>query len=102
MCALRHAGIGYIAYGMMFNGPEFLNKRTAVGLSDPVCARQHFRTIAEAFVKQHPQAIFAQVGVGVGLGVGVSFVAWGDVTKRVFHWTCCSGHSCKRGTLTRP
>lgn len=60
---LLPAGVGYLAYGLMHNGPEFLNKRTAVGLSDPVCDPQHYATIAAAFLQQHPEAMFAQVCV---------------------------------------
>jgi hypothetical protein len=56
------SGIGYIAYTMMFNGPEFLNKRTALALSDPVCDPQHYAHIAAAFLQQHPRAMFCQVG----------------------------------------
>ena len=61
------AGIGYIAYGMMHNGPEFLNVRTAVALSDPVCAVHHYGIMAEAFLKVHPKAMFAQVSKALGL-----------------------------------
>lgn len=53
--------MGYIAYAMMYNGPEFLNKRTAVVLSDPVCDVQNYRAIAQAFLQLHPGAMFAQV-----------------------------------------
>jgi len=51
----------------MSNGLEVLNKNTAVGLSDPVCDRQHFRTMAEAFIKEHPKAIWVQVRGGRSL-----------------------------------
>ncbi|KAF6256765.1 hypothetical protein COO60DRAFT_1461507 [Scenedesmus sp. NREL 46B-D3] len=30
-------GVGYIAYAMMYNGPDWLNIRTPVSLGDPIC-----------------------------------------------------------------
>jgi len=62
-------GLGYIAYAMMFNGPEFLKNRTAVVLSDPVCNKEHYCAIAEAFIKEHPKAMFAQVSLQPASGL---------------------------------
>lgn len=62
-------GLGYIAYAMMYNGPEFLRKRTAVVLSDPVCDKEHYSAIAEAFIKEHPKAMFAQVNLQSASGL---------------------------------
>lgn len=67
-CCFAFPGIGYIAYALMSNGLEVLNKKTAVGLSDPVCDKQHFRTMAEAFIKEHPKAMWVQVrSIAAGL-----------------------------------
>lgn len=55
------AGVGYLAYAWMYNGPEVLNIRTPVVLSDPVCDAQEFKNITQAFLQKHPQTIFAQV-----------------------------------------
>lgn len=38
-----------------------LEKVTPTGLSDPVCDRRHYRTMAEAFLREHPNALFVQV-----------------------------------------
>lgn len=56
------AGVGYLAYAWMNNGPDLLSIRTPVVLSDPLCDAQHFGAIAQAFVEQHPETMFAQVG----------------------------------------
>jgi hypothetical protein len=48
-----------------------LQQQQAVGLSDPVCAPEHRRMMAEAFLREHPDGIFVQVGVGVGVSVGM-------------------------------
>jgi lysylphosphatidylglycerol synthetase-like protein (DUF2156 family) len=45
----------------MFNGPEFLRVLTPVGLSDPVCDARHYATMAQAFLEQHPEAMWVQV-----------------------------------------
>lgn len=91
---LLPAGVGYMAYGMMHNGPEFLNKRTAVGLADPVCDPQHYATMAAAFMEQHPEAMFAQVGAG-GLGWGLhGHACLGGARKGLglcLHGPFCSG-----------
>ena len=52
----------------MVNGFEMMNVKTAVGLSDPVCDKQHFRTMAEAFIREHPKAMFVQVTAGQIVG----------------------------------
>eukprot|EP00775_Hariotina_reticulata_P001702 gene1702-2047_t len=54
-------GIGYLAYALMSNGPEFLNILSPVVLSDPVCNPGHFEVFAKAFLQQHPTAMFMQV-----------------------------------------
>ncbi|WIA39196.1 hypothetical protein OEZ86_005321 [Tetradesmus obliquus] len=59
--------VGYIAYAMMFNGPEFLNIKTPVALGDPICDPANFALIAGAFLKQHPKAMFMQVSAAFAL-----------------------------------
>jgi phosphatidylglycerol lysyltransferase len=54
-------GIGYIAYAMMYNGPDWLNIRTPVALGDPICNPANFAAIAGAFLERHPKAMFLQV-----------------------------------------
>jgi hypothetical protein len=54
-------GIGYLAYALMSNGPEFLHILSPVVLSDPVCDPAHFEIMAKAFLHQHPTAMFMQV-----------------------------------------
>jgi hypothetical protein len=82
-----NAGVGYIAFAWMHNGPEFLNIRTPVGLSDPVCEPRHFAAIARAFVDAHPQAAWAQVSAltrgGGGGGGGGRVCDRGGVVGRV-------------------
>jgi hypothetical protein len=56
---LPPAGIGYIAFAWMAC-TSAIEKVTPTGLSDPVCDRKHFRTMAEAFLREHPMAIFVQ------------------------------------------
>lgn len=58
-------GIGYIAYAMMYNGPPFLNIKSAVALGDPICAPEHYASIAGAFLQQHPKAMFLQVSARI-------------------------------------
>ncbi|KAF6256766.1 hypothetical protein COO60DRAFT_1702160 [Scenedesmus sp. NREL 46B-D3] len=54
-------GIGFIAYTMMRNGPDIFNVLSPLALGDPMCDPAHFRLMAEAFLQQHPKAIFMQV-----------------------------------------
>jgi hypothetical protein len=54
------SGIGYIAYAWMAC-TSAIERKVATALSDPVCDRQHFRTMADAFLREHPNALFVQV-----------------------------------------
>jgi hypothetical protein len=39
-------------------------------VTDPVCDSKHLRTMAEAFLRGHPMAIFVQARGGLGRGRG--------------------------------
>jgi hypothetical protein len=54
-------GIGYIAYTTMRNGPDVFNILSPLALGDPICDPANFKLMAEAFLQQHPKAIFMQV-----------------------------------------
>jgi hypothetical protein len=58
-------GVGYIAYTMMRNGPDIFNVLSPLALGDPICDPVNFAVMAEAFLQQHPKAIFMQVTHGV-------------------------------------
>ncbi len=57
-----HAGIGYIAFAWMAC-TSAIEKVTVTGLSDPVCAKENYKIMAEAFLKEHPNALFVQASV---------------------------------------
>ncbi|WIA18896.1 hypothetical protein OEZ85_003568 [Tetradesmus obliquus] len=54
-------GVGYIAYTMMRNGPDVFNVLSPLALGDPICDHSKFTVMAQAFLQQHPKAIFMQV-----------------------------------------
>jgi hypothetical protein len=56
-------GIGYITYTMMRNGPDVLNILSPLALGEPICDPVNFMLMAEAFLQQHPEAIFMQVSL---------------------------------------
>jgi hypothetical protein len=68
---LQHAcaGIGYIAYAWM-DCTSAIERKVAAALSDPVCDRQHYRTMADAFLREHPNALFVQVKGAAAEGRG--------------------------------
>ncbi|WIA39195.1 hypothetical protein OEZ86_005320 [Tetradesmus obliquus] len=53
--------VGYIAYTMMRNGPDVFNVLSPLALGDPICDPVNFSLMAQAFLQQHPKAIFMQV-----------------------------------------
>lgn len=94
MCLTEHvrvrvlccAGIGYMAYALMANGLEtFMDVKTPVCLSDPVCDKKHFRTMAAAFIKEHPKAMFVQVCAG-DVRDGHSGAVLGSMPRGVGGW----------------
>lgn len=64
-----------------------IERKVPAALSDPVCDRQHYRTMADAFLREHPNALFVQVRPAAAERAGVGrlqgWLIWGDTAGRL-------------------
>eukprot|EP00775_Hariotina_reticulata_P013086 gene13086-13213_t len=92
-------GVGFIAFAMMGNGPDWLRLLSPLVLGDPLCSPELWPVMAAAFLEAYPDALFMQVSGGFArilssLGLLVNSVG-GETEIDLAAYTF-SGHA-KRG-----